>query len=74
MIITGRCGADSINQHTKKNLRTLNAYAAKMDTAITLAQGAGIITAGEATLIRAYIAAMQAAAVAMDKLAAGVGF
>lgn len=74
MAITGRTGADAIHQAVKKQQATLNRYAAKMDTVISLAIAAGVLTSGEGALIRAYIVAMQSAAAAIEKLSDYSGF
>lgn len=74
MAVTGRTGADVISRWAHKQLATLNRYAAKFDNVISLAVVAGAITSDEAVLIRAYIAAMQAAGTALTKLADYSGF
>jgi hypothetical protein len=74
MALTGKTGADALAKWVKHQTLLLAHYAVKMDIVINLAVTAGAITSGEAALIRAYIAAMQAAAAAIQKLADFSGF
>lgn len=74
MALTGKSGADAISKAVKRQMIVLSHYAMKMDIVISAATAAGAITASEATLIRAYITAMQAAAAAIQKVADYSGF
>lgn len=72
--VTGKTGADAFAKALKRQQLVLAHYAAKMDIVIGLAVTAGAISSAEATLIHAYITALQAAAAAVVKLAEFSGF
>lgn len=74
MAVTGKTGADALNNWLKKSQGTLKRYRAKMSIVIAAATIAGAITGPEAALIIAYIDAMDAAAAALQKLADYSGF
>lgn len=57
MARTGKTGADAIAQSMKHICRVIIAYSAKLHAVIDAAQGAGVITAEQATQAHAFVAA-----------------
>jgi len=74
MATTGKCGADTVYRWTHKNVHTLAKYNTKFRAVIVLAAAAGILTAGEAAVIVAYIDGLSALDGALKKLADYCGF
>jgi hypothetical protein len=56
----GRSGADAVYKFLHSICKTLVRYSSKLDTAITLAQSADLITSDQATQARAFIAGADA--------------
>lgn len=74
MAVTGKTGADAINKDVHHITRLIAKYAPKLDAVISAAQTAGVISAEDAGILRAWIAGAQAAAVIWAKLAGYSGF
>jgi hypothetical protein len=74
MALTGKTGADAIFIALKHICHVLTAYNLKLHAVIVAAQGAGAITAGQATTIDNFINAASVACAAFEALAAYSGF
>jgi hypothetical protein len=71
---TGKTGADAIFRAIQRICIVISHYRAKFDAVITAAEGAGAITADQATVIRDFIGSLNVLCTALNALANYSGF
>lgn len=74
MAITGKTGADAIARSLSHICRVINAYAAKLDAVINLAETNGWISGDQADVARAFVASADAACQVFKIIAKNSGF
>lgn len=74
MAITGKTGADAIARSLTHICRVITAYSNKLSAVINQAEGAGVITADQADVARAFVTSADAACQVFKLIAKYSGF
>jgi hypothetical protein len=74
MALTGKTGADAIFIALKHICHVITRYELKLNNVVIAAQGAGAITAGQATTINSFLSLASAACTAFQALSQYSGF
>lgn len=74
MAVTGKTGADAVFQALRHICHVIVKYRTKLDGVITSAQGAGVITAAQATTAHDFVAAATTTCSIFELIAGYSGF